>query len=148
VADSWTAESRITAAITAMAKEAQHAARKLRIVSPNRRSSPLWSSNPAARSSSAKVGALDEAQVQAKRWLTPITVIIVSYFLVFNVRESVTFRVETPVFSVTAIDEEVRGPIHAVPSGLSGGATHSLNVYGQLLKLSETRRPHRSVVAP
>jgi hypothetical protein len=32
VADSWTAESRITAAITAMAKEAQHAARKLRIV--------------------------------------------------------------------------------------------------------------------
>jgi len=32
VADSWTAESRITAAITAMAKETQHAARKLRIV--------------------------------------------------------------------------------------------------------------------
>jgi hypothetical protein len=32
VADFWTAESRIAAAITAMANEAQHAARKLRIV--------------------------------------------------------------------------------------------------------------------
>jgi hypothetical protein len=32
VADSWTAESRITAAITAMANEAPQAARKLRMV--------------------------------------------------------------------------------------------------------------------
>jgi hypothetical protein len=32
VADFWTTESKITAAITAMAKETQHAARKLRIV--------------------------------------------------------------------------------------------------------------------
>jgi hypothetical protein len=32
VADFWTAEFRIAAAIAAMAKEAQHAARKLRIV--------------------------------------------------------------------------------------------------------------------
>ena len=31
MADSWTAESKITAAIKAMAKETQHAARKLRI---------------------------------------------------------------------------------------------------------------------
>jgi hypothetical protein len=76
-----------------------------------------------------------------------ITGIIVSYFVVFNVRESVTFRVETPVFSVAAIDEEVRGPIHVVPSGLSGGETHSLNAYGQLFKFCETGRPRRLVAA-
>jgi hypothetical protein len=60
VVDSWTAEFRITAAITAIAKETQHAARKLRIVTPpNRPGSAQWSLNWASRSSHAEVGWTD-----------------------------------------------------------------------------------------
>jgi 3-methyladenine DNA glycosylase/8-oxoguanine DNA glycosylase len=33
------------------------------------------------------------------------------------------------------------------PPAFLAGATHSLNAYGQLFKLSETWRPHRSVAA-